>query len=174
MLPVLDTLICAVTHVGSHDTQPFFSRVKCLLGDARTIHAISKTKPKEKGNVEKLRNILYFERTLIIFTVTTSIFRSATLTGSKTSLWGLIYLKFTNRAKDENTKIQLFCSFCLFGFFSIVKSCIAWARQEAKHLAMTLFVNGFPGTLSSSPFVIGALFSVNALTVRENKPITEL
>ena len=59
MLLVLETLICAVTHVGSNDTQPFFPRVKCLLGDALTIHAISKTKPKEKGNAGKLRNILF-------------------------------------------------------------------------------------------------------------------
>ena len=61
MLLVLDTLICAVTHVGCNDTRPFFPRVKCLLGDARTIHAISKTKAKEKGNVEKLRNMLFRE-----------------------------------------------------------------------------------------------------------------
>ena len=65
MLPVLDTLICAVTHVGSHDTHPFFSRVKCLLGDARTTHAISKTNQKKK---EMLKNyeIYYSERPLII------------------------------------------------------------------------------------------------------------
>ena len=80
-------------------------------------------------------------------------------------------MKFTNRAKDGNTKIELFCSVCLFGYLFIIFFLIVKAVSIGPDKKRNM--NGFPGTLSSSPFV-SVRFSVNALTVRENKPITEL